>query len=163
MQHTLRPDGYKLSDIIAQVLQEENRHKANSVVGSSLNKFSMVKNLNHKCAKCGKTNHSTQNHWEKGNHPQRGKTPKASTLSRNKKKLDKKRKGKEKAKESLNALSIVKLPKVNTFSSQSIDFSCYVKGDNVEWLLDSGCTEHVTPVKATCEIKPTRGCRDCGW
>ena len=31
------------------------------------------------------------------------------------------------------------------FSSQSIDFSCYVKGEVAEWLLDSGCTKHVTP------------------
>ena len=36
---------------------------------------------------------------------------------------------------------------VNTLSSQSIDFSCYIKGEVVEWLLDSGCTKHVTPVK----------------
>ena len=52
---------YKLLDIIAQVLQEESRRKAHSIgSGSSLNKFSMVKNLGQKCAKCGKTNHSTQ-------------------------------------------------------------------------------------------------------
>ena len=105
--------------------------------------------MNQKCAICGKANHSTQNHWEKGKHPQKGKgkSPlKVSTSSRNKKKSDKKGKEKEKAKESLNVLSIVELPKVNTFSSKSIDFSCYVKGDVVEWLLDSGCTEHVTPV-----------------
>ena len=37
----------KLLDIIAQVLQEENHCKADSVIkGSSLNKFSTVKNLN---------------------------------------------------------------------------------------------------------------------
>ena len=65
---------YKLSDIISWFLQEENHWKANSIVGgSSLNMFSTVKNLNQKCAKCGKTNHSTQNHWEKGKHPQKGK------------------------------------------------------------------------------------------
>ena len=34
------------------------------------------------------------------------------------------------------------------FSSQSMDFSCYVKGEVVEWLLDSGCTKHVTPVRS---------------
>ena len=84
---------YKLSDIIAWVLQEENHWKGNSVVGgSSLNKFSMVKNLNQKCAKCGKTNHSIQNHWQKGKCPQKGKgkqTPKVSTSSGNKKKSNK--------------------------------------------------------------------------
>ena len=34
------------------------------------------------------------------------------------------------------------------FSSQSIDFSCYVKGEVAEWLLDSGCTKHITPVRS---------------
>ena len=76
---------YKLLDIVAQVLQEENRQKANSIAGgSSLNKFSTVKNLNQKCAKCGKMNHSTQNHWEKGKRPQKGKgkyIPKVSNSS----------------------------------------------------------------------------------
>ena len=53
----------KLADIIARVLQEENRCKANALgQGSSLNTFSMTKNLGQKCAKCGKTNHTMQNH-----------------------------------------------------------------------------------------------------
>ena len=121
--------------------------------GSSLNKFSMVKNFGSKCAKCGKSTHSTQNHWLWGICPQKGKgnpTLKASISSRSgyKKRSDKKGKGKEKGKESLNVLSIIELPEVNTFSSQSIDFSHYVKGEVVEWLLDSGCTEHVTPVRS---------------
>ena len=61
---------YKLSDIIAQVLQEENCRKASSITGdSSLNKLSTVKNLGPKCVKCGKSNHSTQNHWPGGKHP----------------------------------------------------------------------------------------------
>ena len=64
------------------------------------------------------------------------------------KKPDKKGKGKEKAKDGLNVLSIIELPKVHTISSQSIDFSCYEKGDVVEWLLDGGCTEHITLVKS---------------
>ena len=96
--------------------------------------------------------HSTQNHWEKGKHPQKGKgkyVPKVSTSSGGgNKKMAFKGKGKEKAKESLNVLSIVKILEVNTFSNKSIEFSCYVKGEIVEWLLDSGCTEHVTPVQS---------------
>ena len=59
---------------------------------------------------------------------------------------------KEKAKECLNVLSIIDVPEVNTFSSQSIDFSCYIKGEVVEWLLHSGCTEHVTPVKSDLQM-----------
>ena len=54
---------YKLMDIIAQVLQEESRKAQFLGQSSSLNKFSTVKNLGQKCAKCGKMNHTTQNHW----------------------------------------------------------------------------------------------------
>ena len=132
---------YKLLDIFTQVLQEENCRKANSIAGgSSLNKFSKVKNLKQKCVKCGKMNHSTQNHWEKGKHPQKGKgkyVPKASTSSwSGNKKSAYTGKGKEKAKDSLNVLSIVEIPEVNTFSNKSIDSSCYITGEKVEWLLD---------------------------
>ena len=109
--------------------------------GLALNKFSTVK----------KSNQNTHNHWPVEKHPQKGKghqTPKTSGFSGNKKKWDKKGKSKEKAKESLNVLSIVEVPELSTFHSESNDFSCYVKGGVVEWLLDSGCTEHVTPVKS---------------
>ena len=45
---------FTISDIITRVLQEENRHKAMALgQGSSLNKFSMMKNLGQKCTKCG--------------------------------------------------------------------------------------------------------------
>ena len=65
---------YKFLDIIAQTLQEENCWRANSITsGLALNKFSTMKNLGQKCAKCGKTNHSTQNHWPGGKRPQKGK------------------------------------------------------------------------------------------
>ena len=105
---------YKLSDIIAWVLQEESRRKAHSIEsGSSLNKFSMVKNLGQKCAKCGKTNHSTQNHWSGEKNPNKGKgkpSPKASSSSGDKKKkaIKGKVKGtaKEKAPESANVFDI---------------------------------------------------------
>ena len=47
---------YKLTDIITQVLQEENRRKVMALgQGSSLNKFSTTKNIRQICAKCGKT------------------------------------------------------------------------------------------------------------
>ena len=74
--------------------------------------------------------------------------PKVSTLSGSGKKLAYKGKGKGKAKENLNVLSIIEIPEVNMFSNQSIDFSCYIKGEKVKWLLDSGCTEHITPVQS---------------
>ena len=69
--------------------------------GLSLNKFSMVKNLGQKCAKCGKTNHSTQSHWPGRKHPNMGKgklSPKASNSLGNKNKKAYKGKGKGKGK-----------------------------------------------------------------
>ena len=112
--------------------------------------FSMVKNLGQKCTKCGKTNHSTQNQWPGGKHPQRGKgklPPKASSSSGNKKKSGQKGKGngKEKVQESANVLSMVDVPELSITSSESINFSCYDMSEKVEWFLDSGCTEHITP------------------
>ena len=92
---------YKLSDIIARVLQEESRRKTQALgQGSSLNKFSTVKNIGQKCAKCGKTNYTTQNHWPGGKRPQKGKGQKSQKESKSsgKKKADKKGKGKEKHK-----------------------------------------------------------------
>ena len=145
---------YKILDIITQVLQEESRRKAHLIEsGSSLNKFSIVKNLGQKCAKCGKTNHSTQNHWPGGKNPNKGKgklSPKTSSSSGDKKKVYKgkgKGKGKEKAQESANVFNISGLPELSITSSESINFSCYKTGRKVEWFLDSGSTEHITPDK----------------
>ena len=69
---------YKLMDIITRVLQEESRRKAQVIgQGLSLNKFSTVKNIGQKCAKCGKMNHTTQNHWPRGKCPNKGKGQKS--------------------------------------------------------------------------------------
>ena len=91
---------YKLTDIIAWALQEESRRKAQAIgSGSSLNKFSTAKNLGQKCAKFGKSNHSTQTHWPGGKHPNMGKgkeSPKVSGSSfGNNKKGRQKGRGKE--------------------------------------------------------------------
>ena len=89
---------YKLMDIIAWVLREESRRKAQSLgQGSSLNRFSTMKNLGQKCAKCGKTNHTTQNHWPRGKCPHKGNgqsSQKALSSTGNKKKVGKKAKAK---------------------------------------------------------------------
>ena len=142
---------YKLADIIARVLQEENRRKDNALgQGSSLNKFSMTKNLGQKCAKCGKTNHTTQNHWPGGKNPNKkgkGQKPKKSDSS-GKKKVEKKVKGKEKAQTSANVITISEMGKLSIQTAQSIDFSCYKTSEKVEWCLDSGCTDHITPNKS---------------
>ena len=112
--------------------------------GSSLNKFSTMKNLGQKCAKCGKTNHTTQNHWPRGKNLNKkgkgqSKSKKSSDLS-SKKKTDKKGKGNEKAPTSANVLSVPELANLSIQTAQSIDFSCYKMSEKVEWCLDSVCT-----------------------
>ena len=109
-----------------------------------------MKNIGQKCAKCGKTNHTTQNHWPGGKHPQKGKGQKSQKASGSsgKKKADKKGKGKEKAQTSANVLDIVDIGKLSITSSESINFSCYKMSEMVEWFLDSGCTDHITPRKS---------------
>ena len=100
----------------------------------SLNKFSTVKNIGQKCAKCGKMNHTTQNHWPGGKCPQKGKgqKPQKASGSSGKKKADKKGKGKEKAQTSANTLDIVDIGELSVTSSESINFSCYKMSEMVE-------------------------------
>ena len=38
--------------------------------------------------------------------------------------------------------------KLSIQTTQSIDFSCYETSEKVEWCLDSGCTDHITPNKS---------------
>ena len=142
---------YKLADIITRVLQEENRRNANTLrEGSSLNRFSMTKNIGQKCAKCGKTNHPMQNHWPRGKNPnKKGKGQKSKkSHSSEKKKTDKKAKGKEKAQTSANVLTVLEMADLSIQMAQSIDSSCYEMSEKVEWCLDSGCTDHITLSKS---------------
>ena len=95
-------------------------------------------------------NHTTQNHWPGGKHPQKGKGQKSQKESKSsgRKKADKKGKGKEKAQTSANMLDIVDIGELSVTSSESINFSCYEMSETVEWFLDSGCTDHITPRKS---------------
>ena len=143
---------YKLTNIIAWVLQEENRQKAMALrQGSSLNKFSTMKDIGQKCAKCGKTNHTTQNHWPGGKNPNKkckGQNKSQKLLnSSGKKKMDKRGKGKEKekAQTSANLLSVPEITDLYIQMVQSIDFLCYEMSEKVELCLDSGWTDHITP------------------
>ena len=40
------------------------------------------------------------------------------------------------------------MAKLSIQTAQSINFSCYELSEKVEWCLDSGCTEHITPSKS---------------
>ena len=127
---------YKISDIITQVFQEESRHKDQALgQGSSLNKFSTMKNIGQKCTKCGKMNHTMQNHWPRGkdlNKKGKGLKPQKSLNSSEKEKSDKKGKGKEKAQTSANVLDAPELADLSIQTAQSIDFSGYKKSEKVE-------------------------------
>ena len=95
-----------------------------------------------------------QNHWPRGKHPNfkgkgQNKSQKLLNLS-GKKKTDKKGKGKEKEKAQLsaNVLSVPELTDLSIQTVESIDFLCYKTSEKVEWCLDSGCTDHITPSKS---------------
>ena len=92
-----------------------------------------------------------QNHWPGGkNLNKKGKGPSKSKKSDSsgKKKMDKKGKGKEKAQSSANILTVPEMANLSIQMAQSIDFSCYEASEKVEWCLDSGCTDHITPSKS---------------
>ena len=96
-----------------------------------------MKNLGQKCAKCGKTNHMTQDHWPGGKHPQKGKgqlSQKVQILQRTRKHGEGQSKGTRKS----QCIDITDLLELSITSSESINFSCYKKSDKVEWFLDSG-------------------------
>ena len=49
---------------------------------------------------------------------------------------------------SANVLTVPELDDLSIQTAQSIDFSCYETSEKVEWCLDSGCTDHITPSKS---------------
>ena len=112
-----------------------------------------MKNIRQKCTKCGKSKHTMQNHWPGGkntNKNSKGPRCQKSLNSSVKKKTDKRgrAKKKEKAQTSANVLSVPELADLSIQTAQSIDFSCYKESEKVEWFLDSGCTDHITPRKS---------------
>ena len=65
-----------------------------------------------------------------------------------KKEVGQKGKGQRKAQMSANVLNVLELADLSIQTAQSIDFSCYEKSEKVEWFLDSGYTDHITPSKS---------------
>ena len=127
---TLKP-----SDVIPKIIEEESLRKSQS---ASLARVSTTTPLpKRKCATCGRTNHTTENHWPDGRRPPGwGKG-----------------KGKETAAvvevapvETVQSIRIVELPDVASSSSgNAINVSLYSVSDTaMRWMVDSGCTAHVT-------------------
>ena len=148
---------YKLQLIIDWVISEESRRKARNAnasgSSSTINKFSMTKKYEKHCAKCGKNNHSTTDHWDTP--PQRHGCGSGGGGSKKKSGQQKKKggssaKGKKPAAGQkqitdghINILKVVDVPE-SDFSSESVNFSCYVQKEMSKWLMDSGCSKHVT-------------------
>ena len=66
-----------------------------------------------------------------------------------KKNMEKKGKKKEeKTQASANVLEIADLNELLITGMEAINFSCYKTSEKVEWYLDSGCTDHITPSKS---------------
>ena len=112
-----------------------------------------MKNYGQKCAKCGKTNHSTQNHWLGGRNLNKSsnaqKMPQKSSKEKQKsKKAKDKGKSKAMASMSANVLDMGEIPELSIITMNNINFSCYDQSETVEWFLDSGSTEHITPLKS---------------
>ena len=78
------------------------------------------------------------------NHPKKRQVPQGTKRRQTKGKG----KVKEKVQGSVNVLNITDLPELSITSSKSINFSCYETSEKVEWFLDSGCTNHITPRKS---------------
>ena len=149
---------YKLQLIIDRVIQEESRRKArnanDSGSSSTIHKFSTTKKYKKHCAKCGKNNHNTKDHWDMP--PQRQGSGLGSGGGSKKKSGQQRKKGGSSTKGKKLAagqkqitdgwiivLKIVDVPK-SDFSSESINFSCYVQKEMSEWLMNLGCSKHVT-------------------
>ena len=49
---------------------------------------------------------------------------------------------------SANVLDMGEIPELSIVYINNIDFSWYDQSETVEWCLDSGSMEHITPVKS---------------
>ena len=149
---------YKLQPIIDQVIQEESRRKAQNANAfgllSTINKFLMTKKYEKHFAKCGKSNHNKKDHWDMP--PQRQGSGSGSGGGSKKKSGQQKKKGGSSAEGKkhvagqkqitdghINVLKIVDVLE-SDFSSESINFSCYIQKEMSEWLMDLGCSKRVT-------------------
>ena len=143
----------KPSSIRPKILEEEQRRVANRTQIARVSKPPVHRKW---CEKCGKeTNHSTEQHWDKGK-PKQGSSGSSNNSNNKGNKGNKggkgKKKDKGKGKATVNTVQIVELPDVTTSESESISVSLYKAGTKdtrgwkpSRWLMDSGCTSHVTP------------------
>lgn len=145
---TLKP-----SDVRPRIVEEESRRVANR---TQIHHVSKAPFLKKKCKKCGRNNHTTEQHRDtQNNNAQAGSSTQEQQQQQGNKGKGKEKKGKGKgnvnngttAVAAVQSIQIVELP-VSTSPSESISVSLYgVKSEMTQWLIDSGCMTHVTPYK----------------
>jgi len=47
----------------------------------------------------------------------------------------------------VNGLNIIEVPSMSINSNESISVSCYIEGEKSDWMMDTGCSQHITPHK----------------
>ena len=136
----------KPSDIISPLVEEEQRRTANS---TQLHRVSHTTALPQKCAKCGRTNHTTDNCYAKTT----VKDNKGNNSGSGNKAQGQSQQGKGKGKNrqqnaQIKNLSVDQSSVPSVDSENSVSVSLYtVRRDKSLWLMDSGCTAHATPYK----------------
>ena len=86
-------------------------------------------------------------HWPDGRPPSNNKQkvkPKGKGKGKGKTKEKKNGKSKE---ATVNGLNIIEVPSMSINSNESISVSCYIEGELTDWMMDTGCSQHVTPFK----------------
>lgn len=149
----------KPSDVKPKIVEEEARRIANCTQISRVS--SAPKKQTKPCEKCGRNNHTTEQHWDKK--PSTGTGNSGNGNGNNQQGQQQGQGGKRRGKGKGNSngqntaqitvapLEIVNVPDMAKVSEESISVSLYangVIGASTEWMVDSGCTSHVTNQKS---------------
>lgn len=148
----------KPSDVRPKIVEEEVRRQSNRL---QVNRISKAPILEKKCAKCGRNNHMTENHWEKK--PEASGSSSGQQQGQQQQGLSqgggRRKKGKGKGNGQQNntvagvtvaPIEVVSLPNVPVVERESITVSLYASNaaqDQSKWMIDSGCTQHISPHK----------------
>lgn len=152
----------KPGDVITRVVEEESRRTANKQQHS----VARLNPLDRKCEKCGKTNHTTEQHWPDGRRPTKSNNNNQQSSSGNQSHQNfgqnngqrggkgNKKKGKGQAhnvetNNSAQHIDILSIPTVpETALEKSTSVSVYALSATSSWIMDTGCTAHITPHKS---------------
>lgn len=147
----------KIEDLIPIVINEEKRRKSSSDESAAISKISQMRKMpKEPCKKCGCSNHSTEQHWDKkpnkkgenftSNKSNNSNANQNKKKNENKKGNNQKNKFKKKGKGTANGLNVTTDPVYEHNDNNAITISLYQASErkNVGWLIDSGATSHIT-------------------